>query len=151
VAEKANYWVGQGVFTFKGKDYGYGKELPAGVPEESIKSLRKKKRIAGKPPVAVEPGIPQLNEAAQGKIDDLTAAVAAAKGANGELTGKLADAENLAVVLTNKVDAAEASAEELAVKLKDLEQAHTELTGKLADAEKTIGELTAQITKAGKK
>jgi len=157
MANKVLYWLGEGVFTFKGKDYGYGKELPEGTPPETLRSLLKKKRIGAKVPTVAEFNPIRISEEVQGRLDELTSSLARATGENSEMSGKLSDAENLAVVLKNKLEAAEGTAVEFTTKLKDMtgkletvEGAYAELTGLLEAAESNIAELTKQITKAGK-
>lgn len=116
------YWIGKSVLNHKGKDYGFGDELPETLPAESIKAFKAKGRIADK--------VPTIKEAAAVKGDkELKARVK-------ELTGKLDAAEGTVKKLTGKLDAAEETV--------------GELTQKVKDSEKTIAELTKQITDPGK-
>lgn len=43
---KEAYYIGVGVFHFDGKDYGYGKKLPATVPADTIDAMKKKGKVS---------------------------------------------------------------------------------------------------------
>lgn len=46
------YWAGKGVITFGEKSYGFGDELPAAMPEETITSQMAKGNVTDEPPTA---------------------------------------------------------------------------------------------------
>lgn len=95
------FWIDRNFcFTFKGKDYGFGDELPAGVPEATLKSFTKKRRTSQKPPVIkaarrLEPGDRGRAEV-QDKLD-------AAEETIGELTQKLSASEKTVAELTEQL------------------------------------------------
>lgn len=42
-------WIGEGVFTWKGKDIKYGEEMPKDVPKERIMALAEKEKVGDIP------------------------------------------------------------------------------------------------------
>lgn len=119
----AVFWLGRGVLTHEGKDYGFGKELPESLSKKSLASLKKKGLVGDKVPTVNEVSTP-LSEA------KLKAEIT-------ELTGKLDES-------SIKLEASDRTITELTGKL-------GEYSKKLEVADKTVAELTTQITKAGKK
>lgn len=79
------FYIGAGVLNFGGKDYGYGEELPSGIPKETIDSLRAKKHISDAPPTAATASTASDTGALKDQVAMLTAKVEG-------LTGKLEEA-----------------------------------------------------------
>lgn len=84
-------WIGTGVLSVKGKDYGYGDDIPTkGISPERIAQLKKKGKIGEVPVAGPSPEIARLNA----RTAELEAIVKAAQKGMEELEAegkKLAD------------------------------------------------------------
>jgi ABC-type proline/glycine betaine transport system substrate-binding protein len=96
------FWVKEdSIFAFKGKEYGYGKELPGDLPKETLAGLIKAKKAANGMPrgeVATD-----VSEELRKKLVDATARIA-------DLTAQLADANKTIEQLTNQLTAPQTAA-----------------------------------------
>lgn len=122
------YFVGNGVLTFGGKDYGYGKKLPADLPKETIAALKKRGAAVDTMPTAA-PGAASSDKALRA---ELTAAMKACDEGRAEL-----DKERAART------AAEAAAQDAKTELADAQT-------RIATLQESINTLTsAALAPAG--
>jgi len=112
------YFIGTGVVSFKGKDYGYGKKLPADFPTETIKSLK-----------------------AKGKVSDTLPTMGAVAGAADEVAGLRTEL----AAARSALSAAEASAQDAKTELAAMEAKNKELQTTIEELTK---QLTAPAAEA---
>ena len=90
------YWIGKGVLSHDKKDYGFGDELPVGISEKTLKSLKSKGKISEKKP----PGAIKVPTATEKKLKSVSAELSRAQGTITELTAELSLAQGTITELT---------------------------------------------------
>jgi chromosome segregation ATPase len=111
----ANFFVGDGVFNFKGKDYATGEQLPDSVPAETIARLKAKNKVSETPAQvivvasdqtdALRGQIAMLNES----LDDVTASADRNATEVLRLQGVLSDAQATIATQATELETAQAT------------------------------------------
>lgn len=109
MAKKQNYFIGKGVYTFEGKDYGYGELLPDAVPQETINSMRDKGKVGDSPA--------QINVVSSDESESLKAQLANATKSAEELHVALEQAQGMVAERDADLATAQATIAELTAQL----------------------------------
>ena len=138
-----NYFVGRGVYTFEGEDYGTGDKLPASVPKETIESMRAKGKVSDSPARVITVANDDSLKAELAKIKESAARWEATMD---DLRGELANATKTAEELKTALDQAQNTVAERDKELEQAQRVVAERDKELEQAQATIAELTAQLT-----